>query len=126
MTAGSTKRRETLRVRRHARVRNKVVGSAERPRLSVSRSLRQISAQVIDDRTGQTLASASSLEPELRQRLGVQGGGNLSGAAAVGRLVAERAGAAGVTKVIFDRGGYAYQGRVAGLADAARQAGLEF
>ena len=124
--AGSTSRRETLRTRRHARVRGKVVGSAGRPRLNVSRSLRHISAQVIDDRDGRTLAAASSLEPELRQRLGAQGGGNLSGAQAVGRLVAERAAAAGVTKVIFDRGGYAYHGRVAELADAARGAGLEF
>jgi large subunit ribosomal protein L18 len=124
--AGSTNPRDALRTRRHARVRGKVSGSAERPRLAVSRSLRHISAQVIDDRSGRTLAAASSLEPELRQRLGAQGGGNLSGAEAVGRLVAERAAAAGVTRVIFDRGGYAYHGRVAGLADAARQAGLEF
>jgi large subunit ribosomal protein L18 len=115
----------TLRIRRHARVRNKVVGSAERPRLAVSRSLRNISAQVIDDATGRTLAAASTIEPELRRSLGAGGGGNVAGAEAVGRLVASRAKDAGVTRLVFDRGGFAYHGRVAAVADAVRKEGLE-
>ena len=120
-----TDRQRALRIRRHARVRRNVSGTAERPRLAVSRSLRHISAQVIDDDAGRTLAAASSTEPELRDRLGATGGGNVSGAEAVGRLVATRAKAAGITRVVFDRGGFAYHGRVAVLADAARQEGLE-
>jgi large subunit ribosomal protein L18 len=106
-------------------VRAKVSGTPERPRLAVFRSIRHISAQVIDDSSGRTLAAASSVEPELRGRLGAGGGGNLAGARAVGTLLAQRAGAAGITKVVFDRGGFAYHGRVAGLADAARAEGLE-
>ncbi|MGH9082310.1 MAG: 50S ribosomal protein L18 [Acidimicrobiales bacterium] len=120
-----TDRQRALRERRHARVRRKVSGTPERPRLAVSRSLRHISAQVIDDRSGRTLVSASTAEAQLRDRLGVTGGGNVSGAEAVGRLVAARAKEAGVTRVVFDRGGFAYHGRVAVLADAARQEGLE-
>ena len=120
-----TDRQQALRVRRHARVRRKVSGTAERPRLAVSRSLRHISAQVIDDGSGCTLAAASSAETALRDQLGAAGGGNVSGAEAVGRLVASRAKAAGITRVVFDRGGFAYHGRVAVLADAARQEGLE-
>jgi large subunit ribosomal protein L18 len=92
----------------------------------VYRSIRHISAQVIDDSSGRTLAAASSMEPELREQLGSAGGGNLSGAEAVGRLLASRAKAAGISQVVFDRGGFAYHGRVAGLADAARAEGLEF
>jgi large subunit ribosomal protein L18 len=126
VTSGTTNRQRALRVRRHARVRRQVVGTPARPRLAVFRSIRHISAQVIDDSTGRTLAAASSLDAELRGRLGSGGGGNLSGAEAVGRLLAARAKAAGVTKVVFDRGGFAYHGRVAGLADAARADGLEF
>ena len=120
-----TNPQQALRARRHVRVRKKVAGTAERPRLAVNRSLRHISAQVIDDGAGRTLAAASSAEPELRDRLGATGGGNVSGAEAVGHLVATRAKAAGITRVVFDRGGFAYHGRVAVLADAARQEGLE-
>ena len=123
--AGTTDRQRALRLRRHARVRAKVSGTAERPRLAVHRSNRHISAQVIDDLAGRTLASASSVEPELRASLGAAGGGNVTGAEAVGRLLATRAKAAGVTRVVFDRGGFAYHGRVATLADAARDEGLE-
>ncbi len=118
--------RTRLRARRHARVRVRVTGTAEVPRLAVHRSNRHISAQVIDDATGRTLAAASSVEAELRATLGQSGGGNLTGAAAVGRLLGARAKAAGITKVVFDRGGFVYHGRVAVLADAARSEGLEF
>ena len=110
------------RARRHARVRRKVVGTAERPRLTVFRSNRNISVQLVDDDAGRTLASASTLEPALRGG----DGGNKDGATKVGALLAERAKAVGVTSVVFDRGGYRYHGRVAAVADAARQAGLEF
>ena len=123
--AGTTNRQRALRVRRHARVRRKVIGTAERPRLAVFRSIRHISAQVIDDSTGRTLVAASSVEPELRSRLGSGGGGNLAGAEAVGSLVATRAKAAGITRVVFDRGGFAYHGRVAALAESVRAEGLE-
>jgi large subunit ribosomal protein L18 len=119
----STKDKQTARTRRHFRVRKKVAGSAERPRLAVFRSNKHISAQVIDDRSGRTLASASTVEKSLRDAGGT---GNKSAAASVGRLVAERAKAAGVTSVVFDRGGFQYHGRVAAVADAAREAGLEF
>jgi large subunit ribosomal protein L18 len=118
----STKDKQTALARRHHRVRKKVSGSAERPRLAVFRSNKHIIAQVIDDRTGRTLAAAASTEKDLR------GGatGNKATATTVGRLVAERAKAAGVTRVVFDRGGFLYHGRVAAVADAARDAGLEF
>ncbi|HUB71290.1 MAG TPA: 50S ribosomal protein L18 [Acidimicrobiales bacterium] len=109
--------------RRHHRVRKRVTGTPERPRLAVFRSNRHIVGQVIDDTSGRTLAAASSLETSVRSAGGT---GNRSAAAAVGKLVAERAKAAGVTKVAFDRGGFLYHGRVAALADAAREAGLEF
>ncbi len=115
----------TLRIRRHSRVRKKVVGTAERPRLAVSRSHRHISAQVIDDATGRTLVAAASVEADLRRSLGAGGGGNVAGAEAVGKLVASRAKQAGITQVVFDRGGFAYHGRVAALADAVRAEGLE-
>lgn len=118
--------KRALRMRRHARVRGKVSGTADRPRLAVSRSNRHISAQIIDDGAGHTLVSASSNEPDLRATLGAAGGGNVTGAEAVGRLLATRAKAAGVSRVVFDRGGFAYHGRVAVLADAARNEGLEF
>ena len=111
-----------LRARRHARVRRKVEGSAQRPRLAVFRSNKHMVAQVIDDATGRTLAAASTVEADLRQ----SATGNKSAAAAVGKLVAERAKAAGVSNVVFDRGGFIYHGRIAALADAAREAGLEF
>jgi large subunit ribosomal protein L18 len=120
MTVSAQHKREA-RLRRHRRVRKKVEGSAERPRLAVFRSNKHISAQVIDDRSGRTLAAASTTEADIR------GGatGNKEAAAQVGRLVAERAKAAGVTKVVFDRGGNLYHGRVAAVAEAAREAGLE-
>jgi large subunit ribosomal protein L18 len=121
MTITSAKKRN-LRIRRHARVRKHIVGTPERPRLAVFRSARHISAQVIDDTAGRTLAQATTVEAALRSAPG----GNVTAAETVGRLVAERARAAGVTAVVFDRGGNRYHGRVAALADAARQAGLEF
>lgn len=112
------------RQRVHQRVRTRVEGTPERPRLSVYRSLGHIYAQVIDDRTGKTLASASSIDGETKKNL--KGGGNVASAKAVGKIIADRAKAAGVTKVVFDRGGYKYHGRVKALADAAREAGLQF
>ena len=121
-----TSDRTRLRIRRHDRVRTKVTGTAERPRLAVHRSNRHISAQLIDDTTGRTLAAASSVEPDLRATLGAGGGGNVTGAESVGRLLGSRAKAAGITQVVFDRGGFVYHGRVAAMADAARAEGLEF
>ena len=113
--------RRTGRIRRHRRVRKAVRGTASRPRLAVFRSSRNISAQVIDDHTGTTLASASS------QQAGVADSSTgMAAATEVGRAVAERARTAGIEMVVFDRGGYRYHGRVAALADAARDAGLEF
>jgi large subunit ribosomal protein L18 len=117
------KKKQDLRKRRHARVRKSVSGTAARPRLAVFRSNRHIVAQVIDDREGRTLASASTLEAEIRTGGGT---GAADAAARVGTLVAERAKSAGVDTVVFDRGGFGYHGRVAALADAARNAGLEF
>ena len=111
------------RIRRHARVRKKVRGTAARPRLAVFRSNKHITAQVIDDRSGRTLAAASTVEKDVRDGGGT---GNKTAATTVGRLVAERAKAAGVTKVVFDRGGFLYHGRVAAVGDAAREAGMEF
>lgn len=111
--------------RRHLRVRRKVQGTIERPRLAVHRTLKHIYAQVIDDVTGRTLASASTVVKEVKPKL-KKGGGNVEAAKAVGAEIAARARAAGVTKVVFDRGGYQYHGRVKALADAARKGGLEF
>ena len=119
----SAQKKAELRRRRHARVRKKVVGTAERPRLAVFRSNAHIAAQVIDDASGRTIASAATVEKEIRAAGGT---GNKTAAATVGRLLAERAKQAGVTRVVFDRGGFLYHGRVAALADAAREAGLEF
>ncbi len=119
----STKDKQVARARRHFRVRKKVAGTEQRPRLAVFRSNKHISAQVIDDRAGRTVASASTVEAALRSAAATS---NQAAAASVGRLVAERAKAAGVTSVVFDRGGFQYHGRVAALADAAREAGLEF
>ena len=110
------------RARRHLRVRKRVVGSAVRPRLVVSRSSRHMVVQVVDDTIGQTLASASTLEADLRSLEGDK----TAKARRVGELVAERAQAAGVSAVVFDRGGNKYHGRVAAVADAAREAGLSF
>ncbi len=119
----TSKDKQIARGRRHHRVRKKVAGTAARPRLAVFRSNKHISAQVIDDRSGRTLAAASSVEKDLR---GAGPTGNKVAASAVGHLVAERAKAAGVSQVVFDRGGFLYHGRVAAVADAAREAGLEF
>ena len=116
--------RNDIRKRKHARVRSKISGTGERPRLCVFRSLAQIYAQVIDDTTGQTLASASTLDKEIKEQ-GIANG-NKQGAAAVGKLVAARALDKGITNVVFDRGGYIYHGSVAALAEAAREAGLKF
>jgi large subunit ribosomal protein L18 len=117
----SPKQKALARQRRHRRVRKRVRGTAERPRLAVFRSNRHITAQVIDDVAGRTLAAASTVEADLRSGAT----GNKSAAATVGRLVAERARTAGVERVVFDRGGFLYHGRVAAVADAAREAGLE-
>ncbi|MBV9850542.1 MAG: 50S ribosomal protein L18 [Armatimonadetes bacterium] len=115
---------ETRR-KRHIRVRKRVHGTTERPRLNVYRSSNNIYAQVIDDLAGRTLAAASSLDAGLRGD-NKSAGGNVAAARAVGALIADRAKAAGITKVVFDRGGYLYHGRVKGLADAARENGLDF
>ena len=117
----STRKKHAGRIKRHLRIRKKVRGDAGRPRLAVYRSNKHIVAQVIDDRVGATLVAASTHEADLR------GGatGNKESAAKVGKLVAERAKAAGIEKVVFDRGGYVYHGRIAAVADAAREAGLE-
>ena len=116
--------RDLHRKRVHDRVRTKVSGTTERPRLCVYRSLDHIYAQVIDDHTGKTLVSASSVDGETKKNL--KTGGNIAAAKVIGKAVAERAKAAGVQKVVFDRGGYKYHGRVKALADAAREAGLQF
>ncbi|GFR38835.1 50S ribosomal protein L18 [Insulibacter thermoxylanivorax] len=116
--------RNKMRLRRHFRVRKKVSGTAERPRLNVYRSEKHIYAQLIDDVKGVTLASASTLDKELRSE--VKNGGNVEAARKVGELIAKRAQAAGIKAVVFDRGGYLYHGRVKALAEAAREAGLEF
>lgn len=115
----------TKRKRRHVRVRAKVNGTPQRPRLNVFRSSAHIYAQVIDDTVGQTLVSASDLEEAVRERAG-SGATKTARAEAVGAVVAERAKEAGLTKVVFDRGGFLYHGRVRAVAEAAREGGLEF
>ncbi len=112
------------RVRRHQRVRSKVIGTAERPRLGVFRSNKHIYAQIVDDQSGVVLASASTLSSELKEKS--RKGGNIEAAKAVGALIAEKAKAKAITKVVFDRGGYLYHGRIKALADAAREKGLVF
>jgi large subunit ribosomal protein L18 len=122
MTTAASQR-HSGRLRRHRRVRKKITGTAERPRLAVYRSNKHITIQVIDDLSGHTIASASTVEPEQRK----QGSGStVEAAKRIGTLVGERAKKAGVTKVVYDRGGFLYHGRVAAAADAAREAGLEF
>jgi large subunit ribosomal protein L18 len=116
--------RELHRERMHRRIRNKIAGTPERPRLCVHRSIRHIRAQVVDDNAGRTLVSASSLDEAVRAQ--IKGGGNIAAAKLVGKIVAERALALGMELVVFDRGGYLYHGRVKALADAAREAGLKF
>lgn len=118
------KHSDRVRQRRTYRVRNKLRRTGERPRLAVSRSLKHIGCQVIDDRQGRTLVSASTRDKGLRDQ--VTYGGNRQAAEIIGRTIAERALAAGVKEVVFDRGHFRYHGRVAALADAARQAGLKF
>jgi large subunit ribosomal protein L18 len=118
------KRREA-RLRRHIRLRKKISGTAERPRLSVFRSLHHIYAQVIDDTKGNTLLMVSTVDPELRKNLAGKSG-NVAAAKLVGTMIAQKAIEKGIKQVVFDRGGQIYHGRVAALATAAREAGLEF
>ena len=113
-----------VRVRKHVRVRKKISGTAARPRLDVFRSLSHIYAQIIDDEKGVTLVAASTLDKSIKDK--VDFGGNVEAAKEVGKLVAEKALEAGITEVVFDRGGYPYHGRVKALADSAREAGLKF
>ena len=122
MSKVASKRREG-RIVRHRRVRKKIHGTAARPRLAVFRSNKHLSVQVIDDDAGRTLASASTGEPDLRS---AGSGATVDAATGVGTLIAERAKAAGITQVVFDRGGFLYHGRIAAVAAAARDAGLEF
>ena len=120
----TVKSRNALRVRRHDRIRKRMNGSAQRPRLSVFRSLQHVYAQVIDDSTGRTLVAESTREKTVAQ--GLESLSSMAAAERVGTIVAERAKEKGVTSVVFDRGGYKYHGRIKALADAARGAGLEF
>ena len=121
--ASIAQQRHESRLRRHRRVRKKVVGTAARPRLAVHRSNKHITVQLIDDDAGRTIASASTTEPEVR---GSGSGSTVAAATKVGQGVAQRAKAAGISKVVYDGGGYLYHGRVAAVAEAAREAGLEF
>lgn len=116
------KSRQDMRRAVHTRIRKKVKGTPERPRLAIFRSLNHVYAQVIDDVNGVTLCSASSVE----KSAGIGNGGNIDAAKSVGKLIAERAKEKGVSSVVFDRGGYIYHGRVKSLAEAAREAGLQF
>jgi large subunit ribosomal protein L18 len=116
--------REAHRERIHLRMRKRLVGTPERPRLCVHRSSRHIRAQVVDDVAGRTLVSASSLDKDVRATM--KGGGNIAAAKIVGKAIADRAKAKGIENVVFDRGGYQYHGRVQALAEAARAAGLKF
>lgn len=113
-----------VRIRKHIRVRKKVHGTAARPRLNIYRSLSHMYAQIIDDDAGNTLVAASTLDKAIKDKIAF--GGNVEAAKEVGKLIAEKAIAAGITEVVFDRGGYLYHGRVQELADAAREAGLKF
>ncbi|MDX2066153.1 MAG: 50S ribosomal protein L18 [Fimbriimonadaceae bacterium] len=116
----ANKTRQELRKARHARIRKRITGTADRPRLSVFRSLKHISAQIIDDTKGLTLAAVSTVQKDLGPS------GNIENAKAAGKLLAEKAKAAGITSVVFDRGGFQYHGRVAAFAEGAREGGLEF
>ncbi|MCL5283521.1 MAG: 50S ribosomal protein L18 [Armatimonadetes bacterium] len=116
--------KESLRIKRHRRVRGRIAGTAHRPRLNVYRSLSHIYAQLIDDDQGCTLVAISSVQPAVRPNL--CGGGNIEGAKAVGKLVAQVAIEKGIQAVVFDRGGYKYHGRVRALAEGARESGLRF
>ena len=117
-------KKEIARKKRHSRVRKKVSGTSDKPRLNVFRSVKHIYAQVIDDASGATLIAASSGDKELKGK--VRAGGNIEAAKTVGQLVAKRASDKGIAQVVFDRGGYLYHGRVKALADAAREGGLKF
>ena len=117
------RQRNDIRQRVHSRIRAKMAGTPERPRLNVYRSVNHIYTQLIDDANGVTLASASTMSPKGTER---KVGGNIEAAKAVGKLIAERAAEKGIKKVVFDRGGYLYHGRVKALADAARESGLDF
>lgn len=117
-------RKVVLRHRRHRRIRNNIVGTAEKPRLNVFRSLSNIYAQIIDDDSGHTLVAASTIDPEAKSS--VKNGGNAEAAKVVGQLIGKRAVEKGIQTVVFDRGGCKYHGRVAALANAAREAGLKF
>ncbi len=121
---GRIRSRQAARRQRHQRVRSRVAGNAERPRLSVFRSARHIRAQIVDDESGHTLAAASTLERELANA--IEGVDKTARARVVGRTLAERAKSVGVTRVMFDRGGYQFHGRVRALAEGAREGGLEF
>ena len=121
-----SKDREVLRTRRHRRVRRKVAGSPERPRLVVHRSSKNMSAQIADDIAGKVLMGVSTLAPELKDLRDEEGSTKTALAKAAGKLIAEKAKAAGITKVVFDRGGYLYHGRIAAFAEGAREGGLEF
>ena len=120
----AAKNRSAARIRRHARVRKYISGTPDRPRLSVFRSLTGIYAQVIDDEAGKTLVAASSIDKELRGKM--KGLKKVEQARLVGEAIAERAKEAGITSIVFDRGGFRYTGRVKALADAAREGGLQF
>ncbi len=119
----ASSQRHSGRLRRHRRVRKKITGTADRPRMAVFRSNKHITIQVIDDLVGRTIASASTVEPDQRKK---GTGATVDAAKRIGALVAERAKAAGVKEVVYDRGGFLYHGRVAAAAQAAREAGLEF
>ena len=116
--------KEKARKARHFRVRKKVVGTAERPRLNVYRSEKHIYVQIVDDFAGKTISSASSLDKDLKGK--ISSGANMEAAKSVGSLIAKRAADKGLKQVVFDRGGYIYHGRIKALADAAREGGLEF
>ena len=118
------KNKNEVRLRKHVRVRKKISGSTQRPRLSVYRSLSNIYVQIIDDSTKNTLVAASTLDEALKGKF--EFGGNIEAAAAVGKLIAEKASAKNIKQVVFDRGGYIYHGRIKALAEAAREGGLEF
>jgi len=120
----ATKTRSEARIRRHTRVRKNIAGTPERPRLNVYRSLAEIYCQVIDDKAGNTLVSASTIDGEIRSKMG--GKNKTEQARLVGQVLAERAKGKGITMVVFDRGGFRYTGRVKALADGAREGGLEF
>ncbi|MCM1119925.1 MAG: 50S ribosomal protein L18 [bacterium] len=120
----SKESRQEVRVKKHKRIRNRFSGTAERPRLAVFRSNNHMYAQIIDDTVGNTLVSASTLEKSVKAEL--EKTNNVDAAAYLGTVIAKRAIEKGITKVVFDRGGFIYQGKIAALADAAREAGLEF